>query len=156
MTSFRPSRGIQQLIDVNFFDIELTDKLKVAFYSVLTVAIMIFLAMLTESWLHKDMLAYWPEPTAHYMQQSVTAKLYLPPLFNLSLWILLWLLNKSRKKATYHNYGLIMILLLAMFLVNNYLIKFYSEVYWAKSGYMVLLVGFFLALPLHEQHKLTR
>ena len=86
----------------------------------------------------------------------MTAKLYCPQVFNLSLWILLFILTKSRQKATYHNYGVISAVLIAMFVVNNYLINFYSQVYLAKAGFMVFLAGFFVALPLHEQHKLNQ
>lgn len=156
MSSFRASNAIQLLNDVNFFDIQLTGKFKVVFYSVLSAILLVFIAILTDTWLHRDMMAYWSGPTTYYMQQSITAKLYLPSLFNLLIWVLLILLSKSRKKATYYNYGLIMVLLLIMYVVNNYLIKFYSEVYWAKSGFMVFLVGFFLALPLHEKQKIIR
>lgn len=156
MSSFRPSRAIQQLNDIHFFTFQITNKLKAAFYLVLTIAIIILMAMVIDTVAHMEDIAKWRGPTRYFMQHSLTAQLYLPQIFNLTLWILLFILTKSRKKATYHNYGFIMTLLAVMFVVNNYLIDFYSAIEFAKSGYMVFLAGFFLALPLHEQYKITK
>lgn len=156
MSSFRLSSAIQQLNDIHFFSFQITNKLKAALYLVLTIAIIILMAMLIDTVAHMGDIAKWRGPNRYFMQDSLTGKLYLPQIFNLTLWILLFILTKSRKKATYHNYGLIMTLLILMFVVNNYLIDFYSAVEFAKSGYMVFLAGFFLALPLHEQHKIIK
>ncbi len=84
---------------------------------------------------------------------SLITQFSLWKICNLILWIILIVLVRGREKTTYHNYTYIGIALIAMFLSNNFLFNHYSEVYFAKSGYMICLLGFFIALPLHEQQK---
>ncbi len=140
------SSAVEQLNAIGFFTFKLSKR-----YQIIS-AILVALYLLLISWTAMDVFIF----TDTDKTLSMITQLSIWRVCNLILWIMLIILIRSRKKATYHNYAYICLLLIAMFISNNYLFSHYSKVYFAQSGYMVFLFTFFIALPLHEQYKLNK
>ncbi len=135
---------LKPLHNLGGFKLELSTNGKI----ILTILSVLYLSLI--AWTANDVfIVANADKTASLITQFSIWK-----ICNLILWIILIMLVKGREKATYHNYAYISIALIAMFLSNNFLFSYYSDVYFAKSGYMIFLLGFFIALPLHEDYKL--
>ncbi len=137
---------IKPLRQFNGFKLDLSTNGKI----ILTILSVLYLSLI--AWTVNDVfIVKTVDKTASLISQFSIWK-----VCNLILWIILIILVKGREKTTYHNYAYIGIGLIAMFVSNNFLFSHYSDVYFAKAGYMICLLGFFVALPLHEKQKENR
>ena len=68
MSSFRITRAIRHLNEINFFDVELTNKLKAPFYLVLVVSVILLLAMLIDTVIHMENIANWAGSSDYFMR----------------------------------------------------------------------------------------
>lgn len=90
------------------------------------------------------------------MATSFTAKLFLPKVINWLLIILIFVLNRARPKATYHNFAMMTYIFVAMILLNTFVFIFYRTPVFANGFWYTVFAFPFIALPIHEYQKMKK